>query len=59
MKQNMQNQTIYDLYTDHKKSKYPSNPKSEKNYYEKLYIKETTSKASTAELTAELFSKVS
>ena len=39
----MQNQTIFELYTDDNKSKYSSNPKdilkSEKKNYEKLYTK--------------------
>ena len=48
MKQNMQNQTISELHTDDKKSKYSSNPNdifnSAKNFYKKGYTKETTSK---------------
>ena len=55
----MQNQTISELYTDDEKSKYSSNPndilKTLKNFYEKLYAKETTSKTATAKL----FSKMS
>ena len=39
----MQNQTMSELYTDDKKTKYSSNPndilKSAKNFYEKLYTK--------------------
>ena len=41
----MQNGTISELYTDDKKSKYSSKPndipKLVKNFYEKLYTKET------------------
>ena len=55
----MENQTISELYTDDKKSKCFSNTndilKLDKNVYEKLYTKETTSKTATAEL----FSKFS
>ena len=44
MKQNMENGTISELYTNEKKSKYSSNPsdipKSAKNFNEKLYTKE-------------------
>ena len=50
------NQTISELYTDDNKSKYSSNPidifksaKKEEKSYEKLYTKETTSKAPTTE----------
>ena len=50
-KQNMQNQTISQLYTDNNNSKYSCNPKnvlkSAKKIYENLYIMETTSKAAT------------
>ena len=42
-RQNMQNQTILELYTDDNKSKFSSNPKdilkSAKKNYEKLYTK--------------------
>ena len=42
MKLNMQNGTIFELYTDDKKSKYSSNPnnilKSAKSFNWKLYI---------------------
>ena len=52
-RQNMQNQTISELYTDDNKSKYSSNPKdipkSAKKFYEKLYTMETTSEAPTTE----------
>ena len=45
MNRNMQNGTISELYTDDKKIKHSRNPnhilKSAKNFYEKLYIKET------------------
>ena len=55
----MQNQTKSELYTDNKKSKYSSNPndilKSARNYFEKIYIKETTSKSTIVEF----FSKIS
>ena len=41
----MQNRTLCELNTDDKKPKYSSNPndilKSAKNFYEKLYTKET------------------
>ena len=54
----MQNQTIPELYIDHNKSKQSSNPtdilKFAKNFYEKLYTKETTSKV----LTTEFLSKI-
>ena len=47
-RQNMQHQTISELYTDDNKSKYSSNPKdilkSAKTFYKKLY-KETTANA--------------
>ena len=50
-KQNMQNQTISQLYTDNNNSKHSCNPKnilkSAKTNYENLYIMETTSKAAT------------
>ena len=52
-RQNMQNQTISELYTDNNKSKYSGNPKdilkSAKRFYEKLYLMETTLKAATTE----------
>ena len=45
LKQNMQNGTISELYTDDKKLKYSTKPddilKSAKNFNEKLYAKET------------------
>ena len=45
MSQNMQNGTISESYTDDENLKYSRNPnhifKSAKNFYEKLYIKET------------------
>ena len=47
-----------DLYTDDNKSKYCSNPKeilkSAKKKNEKLYTKETTSKAGTAKLFSQI-----
>ena len=47
----MQNQTIFELYTDDNKSKYSSNPndilKSAKTNYKKLYIKRTSTAATT------------
>ena len=59
MKQNMQSQTKSELYTNDKRSKHSSKPndilKSAKNFYEKRYRKETTSKTAAAEL----FSKIS
>ena len=45
MKQNVQNGTISELYTEDKKSKYSTNPndviKLAKNFYEKFYAKKT------------------
>ena len=50
----MQNQTISELYTDDKKSKFSSNPedvlKSAKNFYENLYTRENVSKFPINEL---------
>ena len=47
----MQNQTIFELYTDDNKSKYSSNPKgilkSAKTNYQKLYTKGTSTAATT------------
>ena len=47
----MQNQTIFELYTDDNKSKYSSSPndilKSTKKNYEKLYTKGTSTAATT------------
>ena len=47
----MQNQTIFELYTDDNKSKYSSNLndilKSTKKSYEKLYTKGTSAAAAT------------
>ena len=52
-RQNLQNQTISEFYTDDNKSKYSSNPKdifkSVKKISEKIYTKEATSKAATTE----------
>ena len=50
-RQNMQNQTIFELYTDDNKSKYSSNPKdilksAKKKICEKL-IKQTSTAATT------------
>ena len=48
LKDNTQNQTISELYTDDRKTKYFSNPndilKSAKNVYEKLYTKRQSPK---------------
>ena len=56
MNQNMQNRTMSELHTDDKKSLYSRNQnhmlESAKNFYEKLYIKET-------DFIAEPFSKIS
>ena len=53
-RQNMQNQTISELYTDVKKSKFSSNPedilKSEKKIYENLYTRKKVSKSATNKL---------
>ena len=53
-RQNMQNQTISELYTDDKKSKFSSNPedilKSAKKIYENLYTRKKVSKSATNEL---------
>ena len=53
-RQNMQNQTISELYTDVEKSKFSSNPndilKSAKNFYENLYTRENVSKSAIDEL---------
>ena len=50
-RQNMQNQTIFELYTDDNKSKYSSNPKnilkSERKKKEKPYTKRTSTAATT------------
>ena len=47
----MQNQTIFELYTDDNKFKYSKNPKgilkSAKKNYEKLYTKRTSTAATT------------
>ena len=57
-RQNMQNQSISELYTNDNKSKISSNlqdiVKSANNYYEKIYTKEATSNDSTSKL----FSKI-
>ena len=53
-RQNMQNQTISELYTDDKKSKFSSNPedilKSGKKIYENLYTRKKVSKSATNKL---------
>ena len=53
-RQNMQNQTISELYTDDKKSKFSSNPedilKSAKKNYENLYTRKKVSKSATNKL---------
>ena len=53
-RQNIQNQTISELYTDDKKSKYLSSPKdiikSAKDFYENLYIRENACKPAINEL---------
>ena len=53
-RQNMQNQTISELYTDDKKSKFSSNPedilKSAKKIYENLYTRKKVSKSATNKL---------
>ena len=50
----MQDQTISEIYTDDNKSKHSSNlltfSNLQKNFYEKLYTKETTSKTATTDL---------
>ena len=55
-RQNMENQTIFELYTDDNKSKYSSNPKdilkSAKNFM-KLYTK-WTSTAPTSEFACKI-----
>ena len=43
-RQNLQNQTISNIYNDDNKSKHSSNPKKK---YKNLYTKEITSKAAT------------
>ena len=47
----MQDQTIFELYTNDRKWKYSSSPKdilkSAKKNYEKLYTKQTSSRATT------------
>ena len=60
-RRNLQNQTISELCTDDNKSKYPSNPKdifkSAKEFYENLYIKETTPKAAPTKLLSKIPSR--
>ena len=54
LKDNMQNQTISELYTDDKKIKYSCNSndilKSAKIFYKKFFYQGTTSKTATSEL---------
>ena len=56
--QNMQNQTISESYTNDKKAKYCNIPnyvpKSVKNFYEKLYIKQTIIKSVTSVLSSKI-----
>ena len=53
-RQNMQNQTISELYTDNKKNKYSNNPqdilKSAKNFYKDLYTRGNISRDAINEL---------
>ena len=53
-RQNLQNQTVSELYIDDNKSKYSNNPKdifkSAIKFYEKLYMKETTSEFATTKI---------
>ena len=60
-RQNLQDQTISELYTDDNESKYSSNPKDifkpTKNFYETFYNKETTSKAATIEFLTKIPNK--
>ena len=57
-RQNMQNQTISELYINDNKSKHSSNRtdifKSARNFYEKLKTKKTTSKATTTEFLSKI-----
>ena len=57
--QNMQNQTISDLYADDNKSRISNNPqdivKLVKNYYEKIYTKEAASAASTSKWFSKIY----
>ena len=57
-RQNLQNQTISDLYTDDNKSNYSSNPKdifnSVKRIYEKLSVKEAPSAAASTEIPSKI-----
>ena len=60
-KQNLQNQTISELYNDDNKSKYSSNPKDilkcAYKIYDTHYIKETTSKDATTEFPTKIPSR--
>ena len=57
-RQNLQNQTRSELYTNDNKSKYSSNPKdifkSEKLFYQKLYTKYTNSKAASTKFLSKI-----
>ena len=57
-RQNLQNQTISDLYTDDNKSNYSRNPKDIFNFakriYEKLSVKEATSAAASTEIPSKI-----
>ena len=61
-RQNMQSQTIFELYTDDNKSKYSSNPKDilksekKKKEKEKLYTKRTST-AATNEFVQKIINK--
>ena len=61
LKDNMQNQTTSELYTEDKKTKYSSNPnyilKSAKNFYEKLYTKRQSPKLFTSYLLTKIPNK--
>ena len=60
-RQNIQNQTISELYTDNNKSKYSSNSKdilkSAKKFYEKLYTMETTSKVTITKTLSKILNR--
>ena len=55
----MRNQIIPDSYTDKNKSKYSGSSKGilkpSKNFYEKLYTNESTSKTATTEFPSKIF----
>ena len=58
---NMQNQTISELHTDDKETRYFSNPndvpKSSENFYEKLYTKTQSSKLLLLDILAKLITE--